>query len=222
LRSLIKTLSNEKFTFLLAFLLVYALAAPFFEQIVALDFFMDISLSAVMLSAVFTVYQKKGSRIIILLLVLPSLLIIWVRFFVVTEQILFAAAVSQVFFNAYMIFIIIYYIFETGLVTRNIIAAALIAYLFIGLLGANLYLLVELIYPGSFSIPHETILKDPSVFKYFSFVTLTTLGYGDISPISSQARSLSVLEALIGQIYLAVLIARLVGYKSTGSVQENK
>ena len=222
MRSLRKTLLNEKFTFLLAFLLVYALAAPFFEQIVALDLFMDISLSAVMLSAVFTVYQKKGSRIIILLLVLPSLLIIWVRFFVVTEQILFAVAVSQVFFNAYMIFIIIYYIFETGLVTRNIIAAALIAYLFIGLLGANLYLLVELIYPGSFSIPHETILKDPSVFKYFSFVTLTTLGYGDISPISSQARSLSVLEALIGQIYLAVLIARLIGHRSTGSVQENK
>jgi len=219
---MIKTLFNEKFTFLLVFLLVYAIAAPFFEQIVALDFFMDISLSAVMLSAVFIVYQKKGSRIIILLLVLPSLLIIWVRFFVVTEQILFAAAVSQVFFNAYMIFIIIYYIFETGLVTRNIIAAALIAYLFIGLLGANLYLLVELVYPGSFSIPHEIVLKDPSVFKYFSFVTLTTLGYGDISPISSQARSLSILEAFVGQIYLAVLIARLVGLTSAGSVQENK
>ena len=219
---MIKTLFDEKFTFLLVFLLVYSLAAPFFEQVVALDLFMNISLSAVMLSAVFIVYQKKGSRIIILLLVLPSLLIIWVRFFVVTEQILFAAAVSQVFFNAYMIFIIIYYIFETGLVTRNIIAAALIAYLFIGLLGANLYLLVELVYPGSFSIPHEIVLKDPSVFKYFSFVTLTTLGYGDISPISSQARSLSILEAFVGQIYLAVLIARLVGLTSAGSVQENK
>ena len=119
-----------------------------------------------------------------------------------------------------MVFIIIYYIFDTQLVTRNIIAAALIAYLFIGLFGANVYMLVELIYPGSFSIPHEIILKDPSVFKYFSFVTLTTLGYGDISPVSSQARSLCVLEALVGQIYLTVLIARLVGMKAAGFTQE--
>ena len=220
MRPMIKKLFDEKFTFLLAFLLVYSLAAPFFEQIVALDLFMDISLSAVMLSAVFAVSQKKSSLIITLLLVLPGLLIIWVRFFIVTPEILFATSVSQALFNAYMIFIIIYYIFEIQLVTRDIIAAALIAYLFIGLFMANLYLLVELIYPGSFSISHETILKDPGVFKYFSFVTLTTLGYGDISPISSQARSLSVLEAFVGQIYLAVLIARLVGMKAAGFTQE--
>ena len=217
---MIKKLLNEKFTFLLAFLLIHALAAPFFEQFIALDLFMDISLSVVMLSAVFAVCQKKSNLIIILLLVLPGLFIIWVRFFVVTPQILFAASVSQTFFNAYMIFIIIYYIFESQLVTRDIIAAALIAYLFIGLFMANLYMLVELINPGSFSISHEIILKDPSVLKYFSFVTLTTLGYGDISPISSQTRSLSVLEAFIGQIYLAVLIARLVGRKAAGFTQQ--
>jgi len=217
---MIKKLFDEKFTFLLAFLLVYSLAAPFFEKVVALNLFMNISLTAVMLAAVFAVSQKKRSLIIILLLVLPSLLIIWVRFFVVTPEILFAASVSQAFFNAYMIFIIMYYIFEIHLVTRNIIAASLVAYLFIGLLGANLYMLVELMYPGSFSISHEIILKDSDVFKYFSFVTLTTLGYGDISPVSSQARSLSILEALVGQLYLAVLIARLVGMKAAGFTQE--
>ncbi len=217
-----KTLINEKFTFLLAFLLIYAIAAPFFERFITSNLFINISFSAVMLSAVFAVSQKKSSLIITLLLVLPAFLIIWMKFFFATPQILYAAAVSQALFNAYMVFIIIYYIFESRLVTRDIISAALIAYLFIGLFMADLYLLVELIYPGSFSIPHEVLLADPSTFRYFSFVTLTTLGYGDISPISSQARSLSVLEAFIGQIYLAVLIARLVGLKAAGSVQENK
>jgi len=220
LNRLTKTLFNKKFTFLLAFLLVHTLAAPFFEQLIALDLFMNISLTAVMLSAIFAVYHKKSSLIIILLLVVPGLFIIWVRFFVVTPEILFAVSVSQALFNAYMIFMIFYYIFDTRLVTCDIISAALIAYLFMGFFGANLYVLVELIYPGSFSIPHEIILKDPSILKYFSFVTLTTLGYGDISPISSQARSLSVLEALVGQIYLAVLIARLVGMKAAGFTQE--
>jgi len=211
---MIKALFKEKFTFLLSFLLLYALAAPFFEQIVALDLFMDISLTAIMFTAVVAVCQRKSSLIIILFLVLPSIFIIWLNFFVVTPKILFAAAASQAVFNAYMVFIIIHFIFETRLVTRDIIAAALIAYLFIGLLGANMYLLVELIYPGSFSTPHEVILKDPSIFRYFSFVTLTTLGYGDILPVSSQARSMSILEALVGQIYMAVLIARLVGLQT--------
>ena len=215
-----KTLINEKFTFLLVFLLIYAIAAPFFERFFTSDLFMNISFSAVMLSAVFAVSQKKSSLIITLLLVLPAFLIIWMNFFFATPQILYAEAVSRALFNAYMIFIIIYYIFKSRFVTRDIISAALIAYLFIGLFMADLYLLVELIYPGSFSISHEALFADPSVFKYFSFVTLTTLGYGDISPISSQARSLSILEAVVGQIYLAVLIARLVGLRAVGSKQE--
>jgi len=50
-----------------------------------------------------------------------------------------------------------------------------------------------------------------SHFAYYSFVTLTTLGFGDITPVSDPARSLSLLEAIVGQLYLAVLVARLVG-----------
>ena len=53
-------------------------------------------------------------------------------------------------------------------------------------------------------------MADTSIFRYFSFVTITTLGYGDISPVTSQARNLTVLEAFAGQMYLAILIARLV------------
>jgi hypothetical protein len=52
---------------------------------------------------------------------------------------------------------------------------------------------------------------EPSHFIYYSFVTMSTLGYGDITPISNSARSLSLLEAVVGQLYIAVLIARLVG-----------
>jgi hypothetical protein len=52
---------------------------------------------------------------------------------------------------------------------------------------------------------------DPSHFIYYSFVTMSTLGYGDITPISNPARSLSLLEAVVGQLYIAILIAKLVG-----------
>lgn len=67
----------------------------------------------------------------------------------------------------------------------------------------------ETFQPGSFQMPQGTI--NQATFTYYSYVTLTTLGYGDITPISTPARSLALLEAMMGQLYLAVLIARLVG-----------
>jgi hypothetical protein len=81
---------------------------------------------------------------------------------------------------------------------------------------------VELISPGSFRGPAELAsqLADPAqrrlVLNYFSFVTLTTVGYGDIVPASPPARSLACVEAVVGQFYLAVLVAGLVGISVSG------
>jgi amino acid transporter len=87
----------------------------------------------------------------------------------------------------------------------------LIGFILLAVMFSNLYFLVELLYPNSFTVTNEVILSNPGVLNYFSLVTITTLGYGDISPVTSQARHLAVLEAFIGQMYLAVLVARLVG-----------
>lgn len=92
-------------------------------------------------------------------------------------------------------------------VTADGVAAACCVYLFAGLGWGNAYRLVELARPGSFS----TDVTGSFGLVYFSFMTLTTTGYGDISPVSVSARSLAVLESVIGQLYLAVLVARLVG-----------
>jgi voltage-gated potassium channel Kch len=59
-----------------------------------------------------------------------------------------------------------------------------------------------------------------SVFIYYSFVTITTLGYGDITPITGVARAFSMLEAIVGQIYLVVLVARLVGVNITQTINK--
>ena len=66
--------------------------------------------------------------------------------------------------------------------------------------------------PGSYDFAGEQMLSvDTNDFVYYSMVTLTTLGYGDITPLSASARALAAMEALVGQIYLTVIIARLVG-----------
>jgi hypothetical protein len=92
-------------------------------------------------------------------------------------------------------------------VTIDTIFAALSGYYLLGFSWALLYTLVDSIAPGSFSAP---LGPDLSASTYFSFATITTLGYGDISPIAPLPRALATTEALVGQVYMAVLIARLV------------
>src|SRR5262249_31801242 len=83
-------------------------------------------------------------------------------------------------------------------------------YLLLGLFWAVSYQLVELLQPGSFSIGARKSGIDLQQLGYFSFTTLTTLGLGDILPVSPLARSLVALEALVGQLFPVILIARLV------------
>jgi hypothetical protein len=104
--------------------------------------------------------------------------------------------------------------------TSERVYGALCAYLFIGLLFSLLFTHMEFRSPGSFLLRGETISGAAEseaalvpTFTYFSFVTLTTLGYGDITPATTYARTLAFLEALIGQLYLAVMVATLVGIR---------
>ena len=104
------------------------------------------------------------------------------------------------------------------------IAAALCAFLMLGLLWALIYSLIGHLEPDAFG-DHDLRIgssgTEPGKGLYFSFVTLTTLGYGDISPKSSAARTFALLEAIIGQVFLVVLVARLVGL-SIATAQEDR
>ena len=84
-------------------------------------------------------------------------------------------------------------------------------YLLAALLWAFLYTFLELVDPASFNVD----LSEPQgyllVFQYYSFVTITTLGYGDITPVTEVAKAFSALEAVVGQLYLVVAVAWLVG-----------
>ena len=100
-------------------------------------------------------------------------------------------------------------------VTIDTIAGAACAYTLLALVWGNIYVLLELLRPGSFLIPAAWRMGpsgDPgAALVYFSFVTLTTVGYGDITPVWPGAGGLAAAEAVVGQLYLAVTIARLVG-----------
>ena len=101
-------------------------------------------------------------------------------------------------------------------VTIDLIMAAACAYILLGLVWAYVYYFVEVFHPNSFTVPGHPG-DDLWDFYYYSFVTLTTVGYGDILAITKSARALSILEALTGQLYLAIMISRLVGLHASQS-----
>ena len=94
-----------------------------------------------------------------------------------------------------------------GRVTLDRMSGAVCVYLLMTLCWALVYSIQEARYPGSFRAPDDVL--GWSEFLYFSFTTITTLGYGDITPISASARVLANFEAMVGAFYLATLVARL-------------
>jgi hypothetical protein len=93
-------------------------------------------------------------------------------------------------------------------VDRETIHAALSTYLLAGVFFGVLYSAIEFTWPGSFSGP-DTFTEASAT--YYSFVTLATLGYGDFLPRTELARGVATLEVIAGQLYLAVMVARLIG-----------
>jgi Ion channel len=105
-------------------------------------------------------------------------------------------------------------LFETGPIDKERIFASLSLYLLFGLIFAMIFAVIEEFLPGSFHYPDtlspDTVTRPLSQLFYFSFVTLATLGYGDIVPVSGPAKGMAILEAVIGQMYLVVVVARLI------------
>jgi hypothetical protein len=109
-------------------------------------------------------------------------------------------------------FLVFRSLFKIKNVTSDTIWQAISVYLLIGLTWGMFFSFVNLVSPGSFvdnTLPDQAI-SFPAM-NYYSFVTLATLGYGDILPVTEAARSLAVMEVLTGVLYLAILISRLVG-----------
>lgn len=114
-------------------------------------------------------------------------------------------------------------LFNSDALSADSIFGTVCGYLFLGLGWAVVYLVIEGFRPGSFAVSpalldaQETEGVNPSVLNYFSFVTLSTVGYGDVTPISPVTRTLAWIEALTGQFYLAVVVAGLVSKIATNA-----
>lgn len=109
-------------------------------------------------------------------------------------------------------------------VTTSTICASISVYLMIGLAWAVIYMLVQLAAPGSFTLGAGGAIVGDDFERLigFSFVTLTTLGYGNVVPTTQQADAIATLEALIGQFYMAIIVARLVAMHLTKHLSDQQ
>lgn len=124
--------------------------------------------------------------------------------------------VSLIGFFSYTAITILYRISLSEKVSLNLIYGSIAGYLLMGVLGGFWCRLVDFLYPNSFSMP-PGVEAQLDTLTYYSFVTLTSLGYGDISPLTPQGRSTTIFIVVLGQMYLAVNIALLVGSYSKES-----
>jgi len=174
----------------------------------------ELGFDAILLAGVYSIGPGKH-RWPFLVLTVITLAVRWGEHLSGAPSLDVTALFITVLWLVYAVSMIISHLFRRSDVDVDTILGAVVTYLLVAVAFTLVFEIIELRNPGSFSgIPdnagsHRQELG--SAMMYFSLVCITTMGYGDVVPVSSLARPLAVLEGVFGQLYLAVMIARLVG-----------
>lgn len=169
----------------------------------------NVFFTLIFILAVYSLSDRKIYFIVTLILALGSGTTSWVYFTTEHHIALFFDVATNVLFFGYMVVLFAIKVFHHEVVDSETIFGALCIYFFVAFFWAFAFYLMDLSEPQSFYLGARS--KDITSYMYFSLVTLSTLGYGDITPHTPPAKILSALEAVLGQLYLAVVVARFVG-----------
>ncbi|HZQ69356.1 MAG TPA: ion channel [Terriglobales bacterium] len=206
---------RSKFSYLFATLISLIVLFPYLAQPGLSTVIFRLLSALAFVAAVYAVSDKRTQWITGLLLAIPTAVLnTWLAFHPSSSSLEVPSLVSTLIFLGFTLVTLLRAVLSTETVTRDTIYGALSVYLLMAFVWGIAYLLLETLQPGGLSMDitrHPNHKVDWFDCMFYSFVTLTSLGYGDMVPISAQCRSLSVLEAVSGIMYVAVLVARLVG-----------
>jgi len=216
-------LQKYRFKLLLAFILIYLIFPAFITSGID-NLIIVITLSFILIQSIWVFTGKRRNAYIVTVAAMLVLGITWfseifdpsspgVKIFQLGTYVLFFAFVMVALFR---------FLIKTKVVTVDSIIIAASIYCIFGIIGGSLSMLLNNIFPGlAYSLPES--IKDPNLldFTYYSFVTLTTLGYGDITPIRQESQTLGYLLAVVGQFYIAIIVAILVSKLVTKDTQAN-
>ncbi|MDJ0814546.1 MAG: ion channel [Desulfobacterales bacterium] len=201
---------NHRIIFLLVAILFLIIGSPFLDELFRYGIIPDILMTIIFILGIHAISRTKKAVYIALFLAFPMFLSVWSAYLLEDIELLVVGESFGAIFCGFLIALLVQFIFMQEKITKEVIYAAVVVYLLMAIMWSFLYFIMDYIHPNSFSFP-EGHTKGIYPYLYFSFVTITTLGFGDVSPLTHKASSLVILEAVTGQIYLVVIVAWLVG-----------
>ena len=196
---------------LLVLLLGLLVLSPLFEEFFKVRIFGELFFTAIFIYAAYSFSRSKALAAAAVSLALPAIASFWLKPFVTGQWVEISGGLCGMAFIALIITALLRHIFLQQDVSADLIAGAIVAYLLMAVMWSLLYDVLEAAYPGSFKFPEGTTQPRGEMSLYFSLVTITTVGYGDITPVTRVARAFANLEAVVGQLYLVILVSWLVG-----------
>lgn len=212
--------SDRSLTALLVFLILMIFVIPSSTSFEGWrDRVLGIVMTLALLAGIRVASKNRFQAILLSVFVVIALVFRALSFMSQGQLVFVLRAVSNIVSLVTLVIVVTFQVFREGPITIHRIQGAVAEYLLLGLIWASAYELVEVLIPGAIlsgglPIPAHSLV--PSMI-YYSFVTLTTVGYGDLTPAHEITRSLAIMEALTGQLFPAILIARLVSMELLSS-----
>jgi voltage-gated potassium channel len=167
------------------------------------------------IAVIFNSHHHRYVKTLAIILAIPALACGWLELFFPNTPYFIATVILTIIFMTLCTISILYDVIRRAKVTLETLRGVICAYFMFAFVFAYLYYLIEYIVPGSFHLLERdtsfvTYSRDLAQMMYFSFVTLLTIGFGDITPLKDVAQTAVVIEGIIGQFYVAILVARIV------------
>ncbi len=182
-----------------------------------LNWFHPLSKLATAAALIYMAASTRRHLIIAFVLGVPGQVFEWMdRLNIISSSFEWIYESLQILLILYVFYLMLRELFMARKVNASTMLLAVNCYLLIGTVWTIIYLLTDYLVPGSFNLPETPGIETWQHLYYFSFVTLTTLGYGEISPALPLARSLAMMEAIAGVLFTGILMARLIGLYTAG------
>ena len=198
--------SNPKYILFLISLVLLIIVPPLYSVSDSATILFDLIYLIVLFLG--SLYTSNSVRNLLILISLAIMTYITHLFLEATSQIKFVNAIFTISFFFIVFTNLIKFVLKEKFIDANGIYAAISGYLVLGVMAAPLFYMIERHFPGAFTIHANYVIYD---FIYYSFITLTTVGLGDIVPIHPFAKAVTIVVSIGGQLYLTILIAIIIG-----------
>lgn len=203
-------LQRYRYAWLLLVLVLFVVLSPLVDLTPRAEVILELLFTMTIMSVVNAASGRRDHFTVALALAAPWLLFNWLAVVTGAKTYHIIADVLSVGLMYFTIYVIMRRLLSVQRSDGNILCGAVAVYLLMGITWAQIYGIMEAAAPGSFAIRESSAEADWAEFLYFSLTTLTTLGLGDVTPLTKIAGVWSTLEAVCGSLYIALLVARLV------------